>query len=139
MEIKYLKKCRKELGGPLPSRRETGDKVNIPQLTIFDRLLNDTGDREISTTQALVQAITILCKDKIIGKRVVPIVPDEARTFGMEGMFRQMGIFSAAGQKYVPHDREQIMYYKVPATRAKMGWTKRLYWPVCCTTSVCPT
>ncbi len=111
-EIRYLKKCRKELGGPLPCRRLTGDKLIIPELSAFDRLLNETGDREISTTQALVQAMTILCKDKIIGKYVVPIVPDEARTFGMEGMFRQIGIYAHEGQKYEPVDREQLMYYK---------------------------
>ena len=79
---------------------------------MFDRLLNETGDREISTTQALVQAMTILCRDKNIGQRVVPIVPDEARTFGMEGMFRQIGIYAHEGQKYEPVDREQLMYYK---------------------------
>ncbi len=111
-EIRYLKKCRKELGGPLPSRRVTGDKLTIPALSVFDRLLNETGDREISTTQALVQAMTILCRDKKIGQRVVPIVPDEARTFGMEGMFRQIGIYAHEGQKYEPVDREQLMYYK---------------------------
>ena len=111
-EIRYLKKCRKELGGPLPSRRLTGDKLTIPKLSVFDRLLNETGDREISTTQALVQAMTILCRDKNIGQRVVPIVPDEARTFGMEGMFRQIGIYAHEGQKYEPVDREQLMYYK---------------------------
>ena len=75
-------------------------------------MIQSSGDREISTTMAFVRILTSLIKHKEIGKRVVPIVPDEARTFGMEGMFRQMGIFSAAGQKYVPHDREQIMYYK---------------------------
>ena len=111
-EIRYLKKRRKELGGPLPSRRLTGDKLTIPKLSVFDRLLNETGDREISTTQALVQAMTILCRDKNIGQRVVPIVPDEARTFGMEGMFRQIGIYAHEGQKYEPVDREQLMYYK---------------------------
>ena len=76
---------------------------------MFDRLLNETGDREISTTQALVQAMTILCRDKNIGQRVVPIVPDEARTFGMEGMFRQIGIYAHEGEKYEPVDRAQLM------------------------------
>ncbi len=111
-EINYLKKCRDSLGGYLPSRRLKGDSVKIPQLTIFNRLLKATGDRQISTTQALVQAMTLLCKDKNIGQRIVPIVPDEARTFGMEGMFRQIGIYSHEGQKYEPVDRDQLMYYK---------------------------
>ena len=111
-EIIYLKKCRKELGGPLPYRRLTGDKLIIPELSAFDRLLSETGDREISTTQALVQAMTILCRDKIIGKYVVPIVPDEARTFGMEGMFRQIGIYAHEGQKYEPEDSAQLSSYR---------------------------
>ena len=111
-EIKYLKECRAALGGPLPARRRKGDSLNIPPLKIFDRLLQETGEREISTTQALVQAMTLMCKDKKIGQRVVPIVPDEARTFGMEGMFRQIGIYAHEGQKYEPVDRDQLMYYK---------------------------
>jgi pyruvate dehydrogenase E1 component len=111
-EVEYLKKCRDALGGPLPARRIKGDELTIPSLSVFDRLLHETGDREISTTQALVQAMTILCRDKNIGQRVVPIVPDEARTFGMEGMFRQIGIYAHEGQKYEPVDRDQLMYYK---------------------------
>ena len=111
-EIKYLKECRAALGGPLPARRTKGDSLDIPSLKIFDRLLQETGEREISTTQALVQAMTLMCKDKKIGQRVVPIVPDEARTFGMEGMFRQIGIYAHEGQKYEPVDRDQLMYYK---------------------------
>ena len=111
-EIKYLKECRAALGGPLPVRRTKGDSLDIPSLKIFDRLLQETGEREISTTQALVQAMTLMCKDKKIGQRVVPIVPDEARTFGMEGMFRQIGIYAHEGQKYEPVDRDQLMYYK---------------------------
>ncbi len=111
-ELEYLKQCRTALGGNLPARRTKGDSLDIPALTIFERLLQETGEREISTTQALVQAITLLCKDKNIGQRVVPIVPDEARTFGMEGMFRQIGIYAHEGQKYEPVDRDQLMYYK---------------------------
>ena len=111
-ELEYLKQCRTALGGHLPARRTTGDSLDIPALTIFERLLQETGEREISTTQALVQAMTLLCKDKNIGQRVVPIVPDEARTFGMEGMFRQIGIYAHEGQKYEPVDRDQLMYYK---------------------------
>ena len=111
-ELEYLKQCRTALGGHLPARRAKGDSLDIPALTIFERLLQETGEREISTTQALVQAMTLLCKDKNIGQRVVPIVPDEARTFGMEGMFRQIGIYAHEGQKYEPVDRDQLMYYK---------------------------
>jgi len=111
-ELEYLKQCRTALGGHLPARRTKGDSLDIPSLTIFERLLQETGEREISTTQALVQAMTLLCKDKNIGQRVVPIVPDEARTFGMEGMFRQIGIYAHEGQKYEPVDRDQLMYYK---------------------------
>ena len=111
-EFEYLKQCRTALGGHLPARRTKGDSLDIPGLTIFERLLQETGEREISTTQALVQAMTLLCKDKNIGQRVVPIVPDEARTFGMEGMFRQIGIYAHEGQKYEPVDRDQLMYYK---------------------------
>ena len=111
-EVAYLKKCRKALGGNLPVRRLKGDSLTIPPLSVFERLLQDTGDREISTTQALVQAMTLLCRDKNIGQRLVPIVPDEARTFGMEGMFRQIGIYAHEGQKYEPVDRDQLMYYK---------------------------
>ena len=111
-EFEYLKQCRTALGGHLPARRTKGDSLDIPALTIFERLLQETGEREISTTQALVQAMTLLCKDKNIGQRIVPIVPDEARTFGMEGMFRQIGIYAHEGQKYEPVDRNQLMYYK---------------------------
>ena len=111
-ELEYLKQCRTALGGHLPARRTKGDSLDIPALTIFERLLQETGEREISTTQALVQAMTLLCKDKNIGQRIVPIVPDEARTFGMEGMFRQIGIYAHEGQKYEPVDRDQLMYYK---------------------------
>ena len=111
-ELEYLKQCRTALGGHLPARRTKGDSLEIPALTIFERLLQETGEREISTTQALVQAMTLLCKDKNIGQRIVPIVPDEARTFGMEGMFRQIGIYAHEGQKYEPVDRDQLMYYK---------------------------
>ena len=111
-ELSYMRKRRSMLGGNVPSRRSEFGAVSVPNLEYFGKLIKSSGDREISTTMAFVRILTSLIKHKEIGKRVVPIVPDEARTFGMEGMFRQMGIFSAAGQKYVPHDREQIMYYK---------------------------
>jgi pyruvate dehydrogenase E1 component len=111
-EIKYLLERRNALGGSLPQRREKSEPVPTPELSFFDRLLKDTGDREMSTTQALVQAMTLLTRDKAIGPRLVPIVPDEARTFGMEGMFRQIGIYAHEGQKYEPVDRDQLMYYR---------------------------
>ena len=111
-ELSYMRKRRSMLGGNVPSRRSEFGALSVPNLEYFEKLIQSSGDREISTTMAFVRILTSLIKHKEIGKRVVPIVPDEARTFGMEGMFRQMGIFSAAGQKYVPHDREQIMYYK---------------------------
>ncbi len=111
-EMVYMQKRRKELGAFVPSRRKDSQPLTIPDLDIFKTLLDGSGDREISTTMAFVRLLTALAKDKRVGKRVVPIVPDEARTFGMEGMFRQLGIFTAEGQKYVPEDREQIMYYR---------------------------
>jgi pyruvate dehydrogenase E1 component len=86
--------------------------MQVPALNSFKKQLESTGEREISTTMAFVRVLSTLVKDKNIGQYVVPIVPDEARTFGMEGMFRQLGIYTSAGQKYVPHDHQQIMYYK---------------------------
>ncbi|MEC8272779.1 MAG: pyruvate dehydrogenase (acetyl-transferring), homodimeric type, partial [SAR324 cluster bacterium] len=111
-EVEYLHQQREKLGGYLPSRRTRGDDLKTPELPFFERLLKSTGEREISTTQALVQAMTLLCRDEKLGPRIVPIVPDEARTFGMEGMFRQIGIYAHEGQKYEPVDREQLMYYR---------------------------
>lgn len=111
-EISYMRKRREELNGPIPSRRSDFEKLPIPALDVFKAQLKSTGDREISTTMAFVRLLSTLTKDKNIGERVVPIVPDEARTFGMEGMFRQLGIYSSAGQQYTPHDAGQIMYYK---------------------------
>ncbi|TBW52894.1 pyruvate dehydrogenase (acetyl-transferring), homodimeric type [Marinobacter halodurans] len=111
-EMVYMKKRRQELGGFYPKRRKDSQPLKIPDLDIFSNLLEGSGDREISTTMAFVRLLTSLTKDKRVGKRVVPIVPDEARTFGMEGMFRQLGIYTSEGQKYTPQDRDQIMYYK---------------------------
>ena len=111
-EITYLRSRRAALGGSLPSRKSRGEALEIPPLAIFDRLLQASGEREISTTMAFVQALQILLRDKKIGSRIVPIVPDEARTFGMEGMFRQLGIYSVVGQKYTPHDADQLAFYK---------------------------
>jgi pyruvate dehydrogenase E1 component len=104
---------RAELGGAVPQRREKfTEKLEIPALSAFDSITAGSGDREISTTMAFVRVLNVLLKDKKIGKRIVPIVPDEARTFGMEGMFRQVGIYSSEGQKYIPQDRDQVAYYK---------------------------
>jgi pyruvate dehydrogenase E1 component len=111
-EMRYLAARREALGGPLPSRRVTPVAMEIPPLKAFERLLADTGEREISTTMAFVQLLQTLIRDKQIGKQVVPIVPDEARTFGMEGMFRSLGIYSVVGQKYEPQDADQLAYYK---------------------------
>ena len=111
-EITYMKRRREALGGPLPSRKSHFEPMQVPKLEKFAKQLESTGEREISTTMAFVRVLSTLIKDKNIGQYVVPIVPDEARTFGMEGMFRQLGIYTSAGQKYVPHDHQQIMYYK---------------------------
>ncbi len=111
-EIQYLKERRKALGGYLPSRRINADPLPIPELKAFEAQLKGTGEREISTTMVLVRILTTLTRDKNIGKYVVPIVPDEARTFGMEGLFRQLGIYSSVGQLYEPEDAAQLMYYR---------------------------
>ena len=111
-EIRYLKERRKALGGYLPTRQHLAAPLEIPGLDIFKTMLESSGERELSTTMAFVRMLTALARDKKIGKYVVPIVPDEARTFGMEGMFRQLGIYSSVGQLYEPQDREQVMFYK---------------------------
>jgi pyruvate dehydrogenase E1 component len=111
-EYRYLKARREALGGPLPVRKTLAVPLEVPALEIFDGLLKGSGEREMSTTMCFVRALTALTRDKKIGKYIVPIVPDEARTFGMEGMFRQLGIYSSVGQLYEPHDRDQIMYYR---------------------------
>jgi len=111
-ETRYLKAKRAALGGYLPQRRQTAPALNIPPLEAFASLLEGTGEREISTTMAFVRLLTVLLKDKNIGRNVVPIVPDEARTFGMEGLFRQIGIYSSVGQLYTPQDAETLMSYR---------------------------
>ena len=111
-ELQYMHARRKELGGYLPARTNLAAPLEIPPLSTFDALLKGSGDKEMSTTMAWVRLLTILCRDKTIGKNVVPIVPDEARTFGMEGMFRQLGIYSSVGQLYTPQDKDEIMFYK---------------------------
>jgi pyruvate dehydrogenase E1 component len=111
-ERKYLHERRAALGGYLPSRRRKSASLEIPPLSTFERLLKSSEAREISTTMAFVQMLNMLVKDKTIGKHIVPIVPDESRTFGMEGMFRALGIFSQVGQLYKPQDADQLMYYR---------------------------
>jgi pyruvate dehydrogenase E1 component len=109
----YLHERRKALGGYLPQRRRKADNVPaVPPLAVFEQQLKGSEGREISTTMAFVRILTALVRDKNLGRHVVPIVADEARTFGMEGMFRQLGIYSSEGQKYEPVDREQVMYYR---------------------------
>tara|TARA_B100000953_G_scaffold52191_1_gene40380 strand:- start:7230 stop:9893 length:2664 start_codon:yes stop_codon:yes gene_type:complete len=112
IEMQYLHEKRQSLGGYLPKRRIKAPKLMIPALKIFKTQLDGSGDREISTTMAFIRMLTALVRDKKIGKNIVPIVPDEARTFGMEGMFRQIGIYSSKGQLYTPQDAGQLMYYR---------------------------
>lgn len=112
IEMQYLHERRQSLGGYLPKRRIKAPKLMIPALKIFKTQLDGSGDREISTTMAFIRMLTALVRDKKIGKNIVPIVPDEARTFGMEGMFRQIGIYSSKGQLYTPQDAGQLMYYR---------------------------
>ncbi|HXY96877.1 MAG TPA: pyruvate dehydrogenase (acetyl-transferring), homodimeric type [Steroidobacteraceae bacterium] len=111
-EALYLREKRAALGGHLPQRRHDAPPLVIPMLEAFSSILEGTGEREISTTMAFVRILTILLKDKNIGRNVVPIVPDEARTFGMEGLFRQIGIYSSVGQLYTPQDAETLMSYR---------------------------
>jgi pyruvate dehydrogenase E1 component len=111
-ELEYLHERRKALGGYLPSRRTKGPAQPVPALELFKTQLDGSGEREISTTMAFVRMLTALTRDKQIGKHIVPIVPDEARTFGMEGMFRQVGIYASKGQLYEPEDAGELMYYR---------------------------
>ena len=111
-EIQYMMERRKELGGFLPVRRQKTKALKIPELSAFSNVTNSSGEREISTTMAFVRILSTLVRDKELGKYIVPIVPDEARTFGMEGMFRQLGIYSSVGQLYEPQDSDQVMFYK---------------------------
>ena len=116
-EYKYMMERRMALGGFLPQRRRTADPLPVPSLDAFAALLKASGEgRELSTTMAMVRIMNTLLKDKQIGRHIVPIVPDESRTFGMEGMFRQYGIWSQEGQKYVPEDHDQLMFYKESTT-----------------------
>jgi pyruvate dehydrogenase E1 component len=111
-ERRYMRERRTSLGGSLPVRRKEAPPLVVPPLETFGPLLEGTGEREISTTMAFVRILTLLLKDKNIGKNIVPIVPDEARTFGMEGLFRQIGIYSSVGQLYTPQDAETLMSYR---------------------------
>jgi len=111
-EVKYMAERRAAMGGFVPQRRRKGNELTVPHLSAFENMLTATGEREISTTMAFVRILSTLLRDKALGKFVVPIVPDEARTFGMEGMFRQLGIYSHLGQLYEPMDSDQVMYYK---------------------------
>ena len=112
-ELNYMRERRMALGGYLPSRRRKAESLPVPPLTAFDALLKAGGEgREFSTTMSFVRALNVMLKDKIVGRRVVPIVVDESRTFGMEGLFRQIGIWNQDGQNYVPQDADQMMFYK---------------------------
>ena len=111
-EMRYLRERRNSLGGYLPQRNPNLEALPIPELSAFDAQLQSSGEREFSTTMAFVRILSTLLKDKQIGKRIVPIVPDESRTFGMEGMFRQYGIWNPKGQQYTPQDKDQLMFYK---------------------------
>jgi pyruvate dehydrogenase E1 component len=111
-ETQYLLKARKNLGGFLPMRRTRAEPPEVPDLEFFRTQLDGSANREVSTTMAFVRILSALVRDKKIGPRIVPIVPDEARTFGMEGMFRQIGIYSSAGQLYTPQDADQLSYYR---------------------------
>ena len=112
-EVRYLQERRRALGGYLPARRRKVDEpLPVPPLETFQSQLDGTGEREISTTMAFVRVLAALLRDKTLGPRVVPIVPDESRTFGMEGMFRQLGIYSHVGQLYEPEDAGSLMFYR---------------------------
>ena len=111
-ELEYMRARRMDLGGYLPARRGKAAALATPELAAFERFLKSTEDREISTTMAFVQILQLLLRDKNLGKHIVPIVPDESRTFGMEGLFRQLGIWNQQGQLYTPQDSDQLMFYK---------------------------
>ena len=111
-ELEYLHERRKSLGGYIPKRITKAKSIKTPANDVFQPQLDGTGEREASTTMAFIRMLTSLTRDKQIGKHIVPIVPDEARTFGMEGMFRQIGIYSSKGQLYTPQDADQLMFYK---------------------------
>ena len=111
-EMQLLRERRAALGGSLPARRREAQPLQVPGLDAFKSQLEGTGEREISTTMAFVRVLAALLRDKAIARHIVPVVPDESRTFGMEGMFRQIGIYSPSGQLYEPQDSEQLSFYK---------------------------
>jgi pyruvate dehydrogenase E1 component len=111
-ELRYMHERREALGGYLPVRRTSAPALEIPPLEVFASQLKGSADREISTTMAFVRMLAALTRDPALGPRIVPIVADEARTFGMEGMFRQLGIYASEGQLYEPVDHDQVMYYR---------------------------
>ena len=111
-EIKYLKNQRNKLGGFLPSRSNNAKSISIPNIELFEELLNGSENRKVSTTMVFVRLLTLLTKDKNIGKYIVPIIPDEARTFGIDPLFRELGIYAHAGQKYDPVDSDQFLFYR---------------------------
>jgi pyruvate dehydrogenase E1 component len=115
-EMQFLRERRESLGGSLPQRRRSAAPLPVPPLETFSSQLEGTGEREISTTMAFVRVLAALLRDKQLGRRIVPIVPDESRTFGMEGMFRQFGVYSPHGQLYQPQDSEQLMFYRESET-----------------------
>ena len=124
-ELEYMRRAL-EPGGYLPARRQKAEPLPVPALSAFEALLKATGEgREVSTTMAFVRILNTLLKDKQVGKHVVPIVPDESRTFGMEGLFRQIGIWNREGQKYVPEDHDQLMFYKESQTGRAAGRHQR--------------
>ena len=111
-EIKYLKNCRMKLGGNIPKRTTSAKSIKTPSIDIFENFMKSTGDKEMSTTMVLVRMLANLLRDKNVAKRLVPIIPDEARTFGMEGFFQKIGIYAHEGQKYEPVDSEQLSSYR---------------------------
>jgi pyruvate dehydrogenase E1 component len=112
VELRYLRERREKLGGMVPSRPTTHPRIETPALADYDEFLEGSKGKEMSTTMGVVRLLRKLCRDPKVGQNIVPIVPDESRTFGMEGMFREVGIYSHVGQLYEPVDSDQIMYYK---------------------------
>jgi len=112
VEMRYLHERRRALGGYVPTRRTDAEPLEVPGLEAFESLLEDTGDRDVATTMVAVRLLQLLVRDKQVGDRVVPIVADESRTFGMEAMFRRLGIYSSVGQLYEPVDSDQMAWYR---------------------------
>ena len=111
-EAKYLAERVKSMGGNFPTRNRIAEKLKVPDISEFKSQTDSSGKREFSSTMAFVRILATLLKDKTLGQRIVPIVADESRTFGMEPLFRQLGIYSLHGQKYRPEDADQLMYYR---------------------------